>query len=249
MRCDILGVSFDCLTLDTAVAQALSFLTEDKSHTIVTPNAEIVWMAGRDERLRQALNTADLVLPDGVGVVRAARKLGYPICERVAGIDFAGALLPPLARQGTPLFLYGGRPGVADQAAIRVTTDHPGLNVVGTRDGYTDADSPEDIAAVVRDCGAHVLFVCLGAPKQELFMQRHGRATGARLLVGLGGTLDVWSGNVARAPRPFVKFGLEWLYRLIRQPRRLSRAFRLPAFLLKVRRQKSDMKKNKRNIC
>ncbi|MCL2747194.1 MAG: WecB/TagA/CpsF family glycosyltransferase [Oscillospiraceae bacterium] len=239
MRCDILGVPFDCLTLPQAVERALSFLGGENAHTVVTPNAEIVWLACRDAALLRALRAADMVLPDGVGVVRAARKLGHPITQRVSGIDFAEALLPTLAERGIPVFFYGGKPGVAEEAAKRMEAAHPGLPICGTLDGYSYADAPEDVAEAVRESGAHALFVCLGAPKQELFMRRYGVMTGARLLVGLGGALDVWAGNVKRAPKLFIRLGLEWLYRILRQPKRIVRVFRLPAFMLKVRKYKT----------
>jgi len=233
-----LGVTFDNLTLSEAVGRAQEFLRDDQPHSVVTPNAEIVWQASRDAALRAVLNAADLILPDGVGVVRAARMLGHPVRERVAGIDFAQALLPLLAQNRTPVFFLGGKPGVAQEAARRTAAAHPGLTVCGIRDGYFAAGSEDAVAATVRDSGAHVIFVCLGAPKQELFMQRYGAQTGARLLIGLGGTLDVWAGLVRRAPRIFITLGLEWLYRILRQPKRIFRAFRLPAFLWAVWRKK-----------
>ena len=242
MRCDVLGVAVDNLTLSEAVGQARTFLAGDRTCTVVTPNAEIVYLAHRDPAVREALNAADLILPDGIGVLKAARMLGCPIYERVAGIDFAQALLPWLAQDGIPVFFFGGGPGVAEEAARRMTAIHPGLTVRGIQDGYFPAGAEGGIAADIRAAGARVVFICLGAPKQELFMQAYGARTGARLLIGLGGSFDVWAGRVKRAPRTFIKFGLEWLYRILRQPKRILRAVRLPAFLWAVRRAASSRK-------
>ena len=238
LRYDILGVAFDHLTPDEAIVHACAFLEEDRPHAVVTPNAEIVWLAARNRALLEALDAADLVLPDSIGIVKAARILGHPIQERLPGIDFAQALLPALARRGTPVFLFGGRPGVSQEAARKLTETHAGLNICGTRDGYYPPGTEGDIAEIIRQSGAQVVFVCLGAPKQELFIQTYGAQTGARLLIGLGGALDVWAGLVRRAPKVFIKLGLEWLYRFLRHPSRLNRAYRLPAFLWAVRRAK-----------
>jgi N-acetylglucosaminyldiphosphoundecaprenol N-acetyl-beta-D-mannosaminyltransferase len=233
VRCEILGIEFDNVTIDEARARALFFLDDETpdggARLIVTPNAEIVMMCRRDAAAREAVRAADLILPDGVGVGIASRILERPLRARMAGIDFAEALLPALAARGRRLFFLGAAPGVAEEAARRAAARHAGLVICGTQDGYFTRD--EDAAAAVRAVGADVVFVCLGAPKQELWMRAHAAATGARLLVGLGGTLDVWAGRVRRAPTLWIRLGLEWLYRLLCQPRRLWRMLKLPVFL------------------
>ncbi len=243
MRYDILGVTFDNVTLAEALARAKGFLDEDGPHTVVTPNAEIVYQVSRNPSARDALNAAALVLPDGVGILRAADTLGLPICERVAGIDFAQALLPILADRKEPVFFLGAGPGVAAQAAQNMAQAHPGLTVCGVQDGYYRREEEADVVDRIAAAGAKVVFVCLGAPRQELFMKQYGDRTGARLLVGLGGTFDVWAGHVNRAPKLFIRLGLEWFYRLLRQPSRFGRIMKLPAFLRAVRRQKAAQNK------
>lgn len=232
MRIDVLGVGFDNCTREEAVAESLAMLEEDDCHYVVTPNPEIVELCREDEGLRGIVNAADLVLPDGIGVIYGARLLGTPLRARIPGIEYAQALMARLAEGGQSLFLLGARPGYAEQAAERLRAAYPGLCIAGTNDGYFQEDAP--VVEKIRGSGAAVVFVCLGAPKQERWMAENGEATGARLLVGLGGCLDVFSGNVRRAPPVFCRLGLEWLYRLLKEPRRIGRMMKLPLFLVHV---------------
>lgn len=232
MRTEILGVGFDDLTLEEAAAAGAALAEAEGFHYAVTPNPEFLLTARDNEAFRQALLGADLVLADGVGVTYAAKILGRPLKGRVPGIEFAQALLAWMAARGKRLFLLGAKPGVAEQAAANLTAAHPGLAVCGTHDGYFQADGP--VVEAIRASGADVVFVCLGAPKQELWMVRNGPASGARLMVGLGGSLDVFAGAVERAPEGFQKLGLEWLYRLMKEPRRIGRMARLPLVLFQA---------------
>lgn len=229
LRTDILGVGFDSITLPQAVEKAVDLLERGGTHYVVTPNPELVQRAGKEPPFRDVLNGADLVLPDGVGITYAAKILGRPLAARVPGIDFAAALCGELAKSGRKLFLLGAKPGVAEQAAENLKKEHPGLTVCGVHDGYFKEDGP--VAAEIRAAGADAVFVCLGFPRQEYWMAQHGGETGAALLVGLGGSLDVFAGQVKRAPKGFQKLGLEWLYRLITQPSRIGRMAKLPLFL------------------
>ena len=192
-------------------------------------------LARADAGYRDLLNGAGLVLPDGIGVVYAAKLLGRPLKGRVPGIDFATGLLDRLAKNGGKLFLLGAKPGVAEQAAERLKAAHPGLTVCGTNDGYFKDSAP--VVEKIRAAEADVVFVCLGAPKQEKWMAQYGPETGAHLMAGLGGALDVYAGNVKRAPVLWQKLGMEWAYRLIRQPSRIGRMAKLPLFLVDARRQ------------
>ena len=234
MRIDVLGVGFDNVTLEGAVAAAGEMLAEGGFHYAVTPNAEFVQRAEKDEAFRAALNKADLVLPDGIGVVHAAKILGRPLQGRVPGCDFAAALAGQLAKTGGRLFLLGAKPGVAEQAARNLQASHPGLTVCGTHDGYFTDDGA--VVEQIRAAGADVVFVCLGAPKQEYWMIQNGPDTGASFLIGLGGSLDVFAGTVKRAPAAWQKLGLEWLYRLLMQPSRAGRMAKLPLFLVSAAR-------------
>lgn len=232
MRTDILGVGFDDLTLDEAAEAGAALVEGGGFHYAVTPNPEFLLTARHDEPFRQALLGADLVLADGVGVTYAAKILGRPLKGRVPGIEFAQRLAAWMAAHGKRLFLLGAKPGVAELAAANLKAAYPGLIVCGTHDGYFQEDGP--VVKAIQESAADVVFVCLGAPKQELWMVRNGPAAGARLMVGLGGSLDVFAGVVERAPEGFQKLGLEWLYRLVKEPKRIGRMAKLPLVLVQA---------------
>ena len=236
MRVDVLGVGFDNFTMDQAVAEACRLMASREGRYVVTPNPEIVELCREDEELRDIVNAADLVLPDGIGIIYGAKILGTPLRQRLPGVDFAGHLMERMAREGQTLFLLGAKPGVADRAREALEKRYPGLTIVGTHDGYFQDDAP--VVEMIRRSGAQVVFVCLGAPKQERWMAEHGRDTGAGLLVGLGGCLDVFSGEVKRAPKVFQKLGLEWFYRLLSNPSRAGRMVKLPLFIAHVVKEK-----------
>lgn len=236
MKTEILGVRFDDLTQQEAAQRGRQLLEEDKFHYVVTPNPEFLLAAEKDPEFRRVLNAADLVLPDGIGVVYSAKILGTPLKERVPGIEFAEAMLSALNEMGGRLYLLGAKPGVAEEAGRRICARYPALVLCGTHDGYfkdEQAILPE-IAAAKPD----LLFVCLGAPKQEKWMARWGQHTGAKLAIGLGGCLDVFAGNVRRAPEQWQKLGLEWAYRLKKEPKRIGRMAKLPLVLVKAAGQR-----------
>lgn len=236
MKTEILGVRFDNLTQQEAAQRGRQLLEEDKFHYVVTPNPEFLLAAEKDPEFRRVLNAADLVLPDGIGVVYSAKILGTPLKERVPGIEFAEAMLSALNDMGGRLYLLGAKPGVAEEAGRRICARYPDLVLCGTHDGYfkdEQAILPE-IAAAKPD----LLFVCLGAPKQEKWMARWGQHTGAKLAIGLGGCLDVFAGNVRRAPEQWQKLGLEWAYRLKKEPKRIGRMAKLPLVLVKAAGQR-----------
>lgn len=236
MRINVLGVGFDNLTMDEAVDRGMELLHEPGTHYVATPNPEIVEVCRENLAARQAVNGADLVLPDGIGVVKGANMLGTPLKEKVPGIEFAAGLMERMAAEGLSLYLLGAKPGVAEAAGERLAAKYPGLVIAGTHDGYFQEDGP--VIEAIRESGADCVFVCLGAPKQELWMAKHGEATGARLLCGLGGSLDVFAGVVERAPKFWSDHGLEWFYRLCKEPRRAGRMMKLPLFLVHVQKEK-----------
>lgn len=229
MKTEVLGVQYDNVTMGEALAVARDILRGEKTEYCVTPNAEMAYEALRDPEFCALLNEAGLVLPDGAGVVLAAKILKTPLKQKVAGVEFAQQLLGLLEETGGRLYLLGSKPGVAELAAEKMLQKHPKLCICGMADGYF-----KDEAAVVEKINAvdaDVVFVCLGAPKQELFMRAHREEVKARLLIGLGGTLDSIAGTVKRAPRWMIKLQLEWLYRLLKQPSRFGRMLRLPKYV------------------
>ena len=236
MKTEILGVRFDDLTQQEAAQQGRQLLEEDKFHYVVTPNPDVLLAAEKDPEFRRVLNAADLVLPDGIGVVYSAKILGTPLKERVPGIEFAEAMLSALNEMGGRLYLLGAKPGVAEEAGRRICARYPALVLCGTHDGYFKDEQAilPQIAAAKPD----LLFVCLGAPKQEKWMARWGQHTGAKLAIGLGGCLDVFAGNVRRAPEQWQKLGLEWAYRLKKEPKRIGRMAKLPLVLVKAAGQR-----------
>ena len=236
MRVDVLGVGFDNVTMAEAVARGEELLGAEGCHYVVTPNPEIVEACRADAEAMAAVNGADLVLPDGIGVVYGAKMLKTPLKERVPGIEFGTAMLEYCAKSGKPVFFLGAKPGVAEQAAENLKKRFDGLSVVGTKDGYFKDDA--EAAAAIRASGAEMALICLGAPKQEKFMAKYGGATGAKLLLGLGGSLDVFAGVAQRAPKFYVNHNLEWFYRLIKNPSRIGRMMKLPLFLVHVAKEK-----------
>ena len=240
MRIDVLGVGFDNLTMEEAVDEGVRLLHAEGTHYVVTPNPEIVEVCREDPAAMRAVNGADLVLPDGIGVIKGAAMLGTPLKEKTPGIEFAAHLMGRMAEEGLSLYLLGAKPGVAEQAAENLRKQYPGLWIAGTHDGYFKDDGP--VAEDILRSGADTVFVCLGAPKQELWMEKNGDATGAKLLCGLGGSLDVFAGVVERAPKFWSDHGLEWFYRLCKEPRRIGRMMKLPLFLVHVRREKGRRK-------
>lgn len=230
MRVDVLGVAFDNVTVDEAAERALELLERDGPHLVATPNPEIVQRANKDPEFADILARADLVIPDGIGVIYAAKILGRPLKARVPGIDLASALMGRMAGMGKRLFLLGAEPGVAEQAAVNLQAAYPGLVVCGVHDGYFKEDGP--VIQAIREARADVVFVCLGAPKQEKWAAAHGAEAEAKLYIGLGGAIDVFAGKVERAPERMQRLGLEWLYRLVKQPSRIGRMAKLPLFLV-----------------
>ena len=222
--------------MEEAVAEGVRLAGSDGFHYVVTPNPEIVEVCRENAEAMKVVNGADLVLPDGIGVIKGAAMLGTPLKGRVPGIEFAAGLMAEMAKTGRSLYLLGAKPGVAEQAARNLQEKHPALKIAGTHDGYFKDDAP--VVETIRASGADVVFVCLGAPKQEFWMARNGKATGAHLLCGLGGSLDVFAGNVERAPKFFCDHGLEWFYRLCKEPKRIGRMMKLPLFLVHVQQEK-----------
>jgi N-acetylglucosaminyldiphosphoundecaprenol N-acetyl-beta-D-mannosaminyltransferase len=230
----VLGCRVD--SVDTAAAVDLigGWLRERRATHVVTFGAEMAALAARDARYREAINAADLVVPDTVGVIWASRVLGQPLPERVAGIDLVDRVLAAHASRGLRLFVLGASAGVAESAAQMLATRHAGVVIAGMHHGYFAADHDDDVARLVRSSDADLLLVALGFPNQEYWIRDHLREIGGAVCIGVGGALDVWAGRAARAPAAWRKLGLEWLYRLLREPNRFQRQLALPRFVVLV---------------
>lgn len=236
MKIDVMGIRFDNVTMEEALLKAEEILSEPGASYVVTPNAEIAYEAMADEELMELVNGADLVLPDGAGVVLGSKILKTPLKQKVAGVDFADGLLGLLAQTGRSVYLLGSRPGIAELAAENMIKKHPGLQICGMADGYFKDEAP--VVEKINAANPDVLFVCLGAPKQERFMKAHQQELNVRMMIGLGGSLDSFAGTVKRAPQWMINCSLEWLYRLIKEPKRFKRMLRLPKFILAVVRRR-----------
>ena len=235
MKINILGVAFDALTLGEAEERADALLCSGAGGYIVTANPEIVLRCREDAAYAAAVNGAKLVLADGVGDLCAARILGTPLPGRVAGADLVPRLLARLAERGGSVFLYGARPGVAERAGESLQSACPGLRIAGTENGYI-SDETALLEALERE-KPDLLLLGLGAPRQELWMAENRQRTPA-VMIGVGGLLDVFAGDIPRATESWQRLGLEWLYRLLREPRRFKRVIRLPKILLLALRER-----------
>lgn len=238
-KVDILGVNVDAMTMAESVAQIETYMAGEEPVMIATANAEMIMRATQDEELRGILNRAAIVTADGAGTVWAARHLGYEMPERVAGYDLAQQLMKESVKQGQRIYFFGSAPGVAEKAKVKAEQLYPGIQIVGTRDGYfTEADEP----AIIEDIKAkrpHLLLVALGVPKQEKWLAKHQAELGVPVAIGVGGTLDVMAGVMKRAPLWMQKAKLEWLFRGMLQPKRAGRLLALPKFVLKVHGSKN----------
>lgn len=230
----IFGVRFDNVTADEAKRRFIAMMDGGGLKTIYTPNTEIIMKAQDDPTFKQVLNEGDLVIPDGIGVVLASKIHHLGLSERVPGIELMGLMLEFCNRAGKSIYLFGGAPGIADKAAEKILSTYPNLKIVGIRDGYFKEEDVWSILDDINEKKPDVLFVALGAPKQEKWIHQHKKTLNAKVAMGVGGALDVWSGTVKRAPVFYQKLGLEWFYRLLKQPSRIGRMMSLPKFMIKV---------------
>ncbi|MBE7040557.1 MAG: WecB/TagA/CpsF family glycosyltransferase [Ruminococcaceae bacterium] len=245
-KIDILGVLVDHVDMAGALARLQGFLNEDTAHAVFTPNSEIIMVAHKDPEFCKTLNSGDLIVADGIGVVYASKILKAPLPERVAGFDLSSKLIESVKDGSRSLYFFGGKPGVAELAIQNLKEQYPDLCVCGFSDGYFDEAKEKQIIEDIKTKKPDILFVCLGAPKQEKWIADHKDELGAKLLLGVGGSLDVWAGTVERAPEKYQKAGLEWFYRLMKQPSRFFRMLSLPKFGLTVLFKGKRVKKGDR---
>ena len=239
----ILDVPVVPYTMDEAVTKLTQDTLRQKRNFVVTANAEIIMMAQDDKEYKTLLaETADLILPDGAGTVWAGNYLGYTIPERVAGYDLYLRLLEEAAKNNIPVYFFGGKPGIAEEAAEEGKRRWPGLKMAGCRNGYFSAEEEPEIIEGINRSGAAMLFAALGAPKQEKWLAKYRNQLKPCLLMGIGGSFDVLAGKVQRAPKWMQDAKLEWFFRLVKQPSRFRRMLALPKFVFAVRSEKGKKK-------
>lgn len=237
MEAELLGARIDALTMEETVNRVAGFIESGRPHRILTLNPEYLYRAQFDGVLMRLLHRADLVTPDGVGIVWACRVAGYPVEERITGIDLMQRLIEKAAAGSWRVFLLGASPGVAENAAEKLRRAHPGLQIAGTHHGYFQEDEAGRVAEAVRQAEPDFIFVALGAPRQELWIDQHLETTGAAAAMGVGGSFDVIAGKVRRAPAWVRRLRLEWLSRLLLEPSRWKRQLVLPCFACMVLRK------------
>ena len=237
---NVMNVRVYALTMKEVLAWAREAVKKEKPHLVATANAEMIMQAQSDEELRKILNQADMVVPDGAGVLWAGETLGTPFPERVTGADLSTELLRIAGKEGWPVYFLGGAPGVAKKAADTFMSAHGTFSLVGCHDGYFDEAEEKKIIAQIRESGAKLLLVGLGVPKQEKWLYRHKDELGPVLAMGIGGVFDVMSGNLKRAPLWMQRNRLEWAYRLYLQPSRIGRMMAIPRFMRAVKKWKKN---------
>lgn len=242
-RHDILSVGVDSLSLREALALLAKWSEDNQARYIATANAEMVMRARKDIQLAKVLHEADLVVPDGAGIIWAGEHLSAHFAERVAGIDLMIATIRYAQEKNFPFYLLGGAPGVAHQAVRQMQAKWGTLPVAGVRNGFFLPEESPQLVAEIQESGAKFLFVALGVPKQEFWIHENLSALPGITAMGVGGSLDVISGNLRRAPLWMQKNRLEWLYRLCLQPQRAGRMMVLPQFMWQVWSEKRRRKK------
>lgn len=237
-RIEILGVPTDCVDMTQAIEEVEAMVARNRPEAIIAVNPEKVIKARGDARLLGQMRRAGLLIPDGIGMVAAARLLRLGRMGRVPGSELMPAICERAAKRGYRIFLFGAGPEVNQKTVDVLRRRYPGLQIVGYQHGYLEEKEMPSLIDRINSSGAEILFVALGSPKQELWIDRYLPELRVKVCQGVGGTFDVLSGRVKRAPASFRKLHLEWFYRLITQPKRLVRQTALPKFAYLVLRQK-----------
>ncbi len=232
MKENILGIQVNTEGYAELLPRIFSYIEQKEKAMIVAINPEKVMKASKDQSLHDLLNRAEFQIPDGVGIIIASKLQKGKIRERVTGIDLMLRICEEAANQQKSIFLYGAKPGVADEAKSELEKRYPDINISGTLDGYEKDE--QIIKQTINDAKPDILFVAMGSPRQELWIEENRDNLHPFVYQGVGGSFDVLAGNIERAPESFQKAGLEWLYRLLKEPSRIKRQMELPKFLVKI---------------
>jgi len=244
LRTAVLGIPVDCVTMDGAVEFAQRLIEDgQKGCYVLAINPEKVMVLQKDKTLLKTFSSAALLIPDGIGVVMALRWLHGVNVNRVPGSELMPRLCAMAANKGYGIFLYGSREDVNKGSAEKLCQMFPGLKIAGRANGYLKEEDMPELVRRINASGAKILFVALGSPKQEQWMQKWCANLDVNVIQGIGGTLDTIVGTVKRAPPIFCKLGLEWFYRLVTNPQRASRQKVLPVFAWKVIKEKVKREK------
>ena len=235
----ILGINFDDTTLDNFVRVLTERIDNHLRTFVVTANPEIVMYANEHKKFAHLINNADYIIPDGIGIILGAKLLATPLSERVAGYDVFTRMLKWGSDNQKTAFFVGAKPNVIADLRKVVSREYPGLTIGGTQDGYFTDE--QEVAEAIRQADPDMVFVATGSPKQEEFINRNINKAEA-LFMGIGGSFDVLTGNVKRAPKKWQDLKLEWLYRAIKEPSRFKRLAILPKYLADVAKQRINNK-------
>lgn len=241
----ILSINFDTDSKEILLKKAMAGLRSGKTTKIFTPNPQMLLKAHKDKGLRELLRKADINLPDGIGISVASKILKNSYITRIPGIDFAESVLNEAQKEGYSVFLLGGKPGRAESAKENLQKKYPTLNICGSANGYFQKFGVENekVKQKINDASTDILFVCFGFPEQEKWiLENIAHLPSVKLAMGLGGSIDVWSGAVKRAPRWIQKCGSEWLWRVIKEPKRIKILIDIPLFLYLVIVQKRALR-------
>jgi len=236
MKETVLGINVNTENYDQLIPKVFERIETGEKSLIVAINPEKIIKAKNDQSLRKLLNEAEFQIPDGIGVILASKIQKGKITSRVTGVDMMMRLCEEAAKRQKPIFLYGGMPGVADKAAEKLKELYPNIIISGTQDGYEKDNSK--VNAKINEAKPDILFVAMGSPKQENWINANRDSLHPTIYQGVGGSFDVLAGTVKRAPEAFQKVGMEWFYRLMKEPKRFKRQLALPLFLLEVARDK-----------
>ena len=227
-----LGVNVITLNYDEIIEDIKKRMEEGLTSTIIAVNPEKVITASKDEQIKTLINDATYQIPDGVGILIASRLKGGAIQSRVTGVDMMDRLLKFASDEGKKVFMYGAKEEVVATAKVKIEEKYPSIQITGYSNGYTK--DQDELVRKINESGAEIIFVALGSPRQELWIRDHMKDLNVKVYQGVGGSFDVFAGNVKRAPSFFRKAGLEWFYRLITDPKRFKRQLALPKFLFKI---------------
>lgn len=236
----ILSIPIDVVTMTEAVARVFQMMNEPGLHLVATANAEMLMMAYENKRVADILKTAALVVPDGAGALWAAEQQNKSFPERVTGADLAERLMERAAKEETPVYCLGSAPGVVEKAVQTLEKKFGPIHLVGCHSGFFDENEEKKIVETIQQGGAKLVLVALGVPKQEEWILNTLSHLNGVVAMGIGGTFDVLAGNISRAPEWMQRNRLEWLYRLYKQPSRVTRMMALPKFIWTVKNNKGD---------